>query len=128
MSELRVVIAPSPSTTRVLVTEHDASGTQTLLKAHLRADPSHPRALQWLLEALALWQGQTVHAALVADGTAHSYGTHLYGDWFAEHDGALYRIELVERRGRRAHRDRVRAMGSFGDLRQLVLFRGGERR
>ena len=128
MRELRVVIAPSAISTRVIATEHSDAGTETLLKARLAAEPSHPRALSWLLESIALWQGRTVRAALVADGNRSSSGTRLYTDWFADFGGALYTLELAHRRERRVHRDRVAGLGSYADLRQLVLFRGGEQR
>jgi hypothetical protein len=128
MHELRVVLAPNALRTRVLATTHGESGTETILKAHLLAEPSHPRAMQWLLEAIALWQGQRVRAALVADGTHRSCGSSLYGDWFSDFGGALYTLDVVDPRERRAHRDRIDAMGSFADLRQLVLFRRREGR
>lgn len=126
MQELRVVIAPNANSTRVIATEHSECGSQTLLKARLSAEPSHPRALSWLLESLALWQGQTVRAALVADGGRTSSGTRLYADWFADFGGALYTLEFVGRHQHRVHRDRLDGMGSYADLRQLVLFGGGE--
>ena len=44
-----------------------------LLKARLSASPQHPRAVMELLEAIARWEGRTVHAALVADESAYSY-------------------------------------------------------
>lgn len=128
MRELRVVISPSAMSTRVIATEHSESGTETLLKARLSPEPSHPRALAWLLESIALWQGQAVRAALAVGGTPTSSGTRLYGDWFEDFGGALYTLEVIdlrEQRERRVHRDRVEGMGSYADLRQLVLFRGG---
>lgn len=131
MRELRVVISPSATSTRVIATAHTESGSETLLKARLSAEPSHPRALSWLLESIALWQGQSVRAVLAVDGSRTSSGTRLYADWFADFGGALYTLEVVdlrEQRERRVHRDRIEAMGSYADLRQLVLFRGGARR
>jgi hypothetical protein len=93
-----------------------------LLKARLSAQPSHPRAMQWLIEALALWEGMTVRAALCAGEPGRLYVTRLYPDWVADFGNALYTLELIERRrARRVHRDGVRAMGEFRDLRQLTL-------
>jgi hypothetical protein len=37
---------------------HAAMPRTRLLSAELLAQPSHPRAVQWLIEAIALWQGQ----------------------------------------------------------------------
>src|SRR5687767_11912935 len=98
MPELRVVLAPNVVRTRVIATMHSESGTETILKAYLLAEPSHPRAMQWLLEALALWQGQTARAALVADGTRPSCGRSLCADWFADFGGALYSLDVIDRR------------------------------
>lgn len=128
MSELRILIEPKDASTRVIATQHGESGTETLLKACLAPRPSHPRALSWLLESIALWQGQQARAALIVGEHRPSSGSMLYQDWFADFGGALYTLELVDQRVRRAHRDHVGGMGSFADLRQLVLFRGGARR
>ena len=127
MSELRVVIAPASAGTRILAVDRTSTEIETRLKARLRTEPSHPRALQWFLESLALWQGSRVHAALVADEREPSCATMLYGDWFPDFDGTLYTLEIAERahRGRRrARRDVLEGMGSYGDLRQLELFMG----
>lgn len=127
MSELRIVIAPGSMATRVVATEHTEAGTETLLKARLLPEPSHPRALSWLLESIALWQGQSVRAALTVDEHPRSSGTRLYQDWLTDFGGVLYTLELVDQRVRRVHRDRVGGMGSYADLKQLVLFRGERR-
>jgi hypothetical protein len=120
MDELKMVVSAEASATRVIATQVSPSGSETLLKARLSAQPSHPRAVQWLLEAVALWQGRTVRAALCAGAPGRTYVTRLYPDWFADFGNALYTLELLEGR-RRVHRDDVRAMGDFRDLRQLSL-------
>ena len=74
MNSIWVGIAPGPTATRVLAM-HGAS--ETILKARLRRDPSHPRALATLLEAIALWQGMRVQAALAADDEPTSYASSL---------------------------------------------------
>lgn len=128
MSELRMVLSAEASTTRVIAISAGSSGSETLLKARLAPEPSHPRAVQWLLEAVALWQGTTVHAALCAGEPRRTYVTRLYPDWFADFGNGLYTLELVERRhARRVHRDALRAMGDFRDLRQLSFAIGGDR-
>jgi hypothetical protein len=38
-----------------------------LMRALLGRSPQHPRAVMELLEAVARWEGRTVHAAVVAD-------------------------------------------------------------
>lgn len=61
MSNLSMGISPGPRDTRVIA----MTGIhETILKARLSRQPSHPRALATLLEAVALWQGVQVHAAL----------------------------------------------------------------
>ena len=123
MNELRMVVSPGPSATRVIAFAEGPTRSETLLKARLSAEPSHPRAVQWLLEAVALWEGRPVRAALCADASARTYVTRLYPAWFTDFGTALYTLEVAEpRTGRRArHRDALRGMGDYADLRQLSL-------
>lgn len=115
-----VVIAPGPTATRVLVT---AGPPQPLLTAHLAPTPHHPRALPWLLEALAFWEGATVRGVLAVDDTAATCGTTLFRDVFADSDTPLYRLDWVPlARPRRA----PRPAAGFGDLHAL-LRAGGAR-
>lgn len=127
MSELCVVVSMSGSGTRVLATLQDAQERETILKARLSTTPSHPRALQWLLESLSLWQGVPVRAVLAAGKPRSGCGTSLHAEWFADFGNALYSLELDPgiRGGRRRHRDRVGALGDFSDLRQLMIFDAG---
>lgn len=119
MSSLWVVIDSKFAETRVLAT---AGPTETVLKARLSATAQHPRAVPTLLEALAMWQGTCVRAAIVADDQDGSCATRLKLDFGADFLGApLYQLEYVPRR-RARHRDRLEGMGVFHDLRQLSLF------
>jgi hypothetical protein len=105
--------------TRVLAT---SGSSETILKARLSATAQHPRAVPALLEALAMWQGMPVRAALVVDGADGSSATRLCLDAWADFGGApLYSLEFVHGRKRR-HRDRLDGVGRFSDLRQLLLF------
>ena len=105
--------------TRVLAT---TGPSETILKARLSATAQHPRAVPALLEALALWQGLPVRAALVVDGKDGSSATRLCLDAWADFGGApLYSLEFVHGR-KRHHRDRLDGLGRFHDLRQLMLF------
>ena len=72
-------IAPGATTTRVLAMR---GASETLLKARLSRDPVHPRALSTLLEAIALWQGMQVRAALAADDRPGSCDSSLYQEAF----------------------------------------------
>lgn len=103
MSETTMVIEPRMHSTRIEVCSTAAPRTK-LLSAELLAQPSHPRAVQWLIEAIALWQGSPVHAALVARERDATYVTRLYPDWFTDFGSALYTLRLVDERGGRARR------------------------
>jgi len=113
-------IHPRKTETRLVAT---ARGRETLLKARLATSPHHPRALPTLLEALALWQGQRVHAALVADAAATSSGTSLFTECFGVVEPTpLFKLEFVDGKRTRPHRDRLDGLGDFRDLRQLLLW------
>jgi hypothetical protein len=71
MTDIWIGISPGPLTTRILGM---AGASETILKARLSPEPSHPRALATLLEAVALWQGTPVRAALAAACPAASNG------------------------------------------------------
>lgn len=75
MEALWVGIDPHPTETRILAM---AGPSETLLKARLRPHPQHPRAAPALLEALSLWQGAAVRAALCADTEPPLFDT---GSW-----------------------------------------------
>lgn len=109
-----VVIAPGLTATRVLVTQ---GPQRTLLTAHLAPACHHPRALPWLLEALAFWEGATVHAVLAVDDSAATCGTTLFRDVFAATDTPLYRLDWLPLA--RPPR-RPRPHDAFGDLRHLL--------
>jgi len=84
MSNLSMGISPGPRDTRVIAM---AGSNETILKARLSRQPSHPRALATLLEAVALWQGLQVRAARCAterDGVSDSS---LYREAFADFGG-----------------------------------------
>jgi len=110
-------IAPTATHTRVVAMR---SPVETFLKAHLQTDPSSPRALATLLEALALWEGRRVRAALVVDDRSPCGGGLLreafpmFGD-----SGSLVELTWVEPRASRA-RGGIRGMGRFADLEQIV--------
>lgn len=98
------------------------SGATTVLKARLRSTPSHPRALQWLLEALALWQGAPVRAVLYVAGSGEGFGTPLLRDWFADFGGPLYTIDWTDRATPPDDGDELGGLGDFDMLEQLHLF------
>src|SRR5829696_7096954 len=79
MHSIWMGIAPGPKSTRVIAM---AGPSETILKAKLLPNPSHPKALPTLLEAVALWQGQQVRAALCVDALGASSVTSRYPDLF----------------------------------------------
>jgi hypothetical protein len=119
MSDIWMGIAPEPQATRVIAM---AGPSETILKARLRPAPAHPRAMATLLEAVALWQGRHVRAALCAAERDGASDSSLYREAFADVGGPLYTLDWVPAcRERRRHRD-LPGVGAFGDLRQLLLF------
>jgi hypothetical protein len=119
MSSIWMCIAPGPTATRVLAM-HGPS--KTLLKARLRRDPSHPRALATLLEAIALWEGMPVRAALAADDEPTSYASSLCQDPRTERGvGPLFTLDWVPVAGRGRRRPGIAGMGRFHDLERLLI-------
>lgn len=118
--EIWAAIHPRAKHTRVLAT---AGAKRTLLKAHLSAHPRHHRALPALLEALALWEGEPVRAALVADDEAASSGTSLFRDCLdLVSSPPLFQLEVVGRHRVRDNTSTIRGVGDFRDLHQLLLW------
>ena len=118
MESIWMGIAPGPRTTRVIAM---AGPSETILKAQLARDPRHPRALATLLEAVALWQGQPVRAALCADARGLSCDSNLCREAFSDDGGALYSVVWVPASGSRKPRHRLHGLGRFQDLERLVI-------
>jgi hypothetical protein len=124
MSNLWMAIAPGPLASRVIAM---TGPSETILKARLLRQPSHPRALATLLEAVALWQGTKVHAALVAEEREGVSDLSLYREAFTDLGGPLYTLEWLpaEARGRRRRGRDLAGVGDFSDLRRAVLLEVG---
>jgi hypothetical protein len=119
MSTIFIGIAPAVTTTRVVVM---TGARETILKARLSREPVHARALPTLLEALALWEGAKVRAALGADERRAGFESNLYRDVFGTSCEPLYVLDIVPMDGARKRRRRdVRGLGDFRDVKQLVL-------
>ncbi len=112
-------ISPGPERSRVLV--QDGPG-ETLLKARLPAVPAHPRAVATLCEALALWCGQPVRAALAAGGPGTSFDMTRWLGQDGPTANALFEMAVVSVARPPRDRDRLEGLGDFRDLRQLVFF------
>jgi|SRR5579864_451220 len=120
MSSIWMAVRPTPAGAQLLAMQ---SPWEAIFKAKLRSNPSHARALPFLLEALALWQGTKVHAALFADDSPTGCGTSFYPDLFTDPgDTPLYAIDWVPVvRPPRRRRDDLTGIGDFGDLQQRLL-------
>ena len=120
MESIWMGIAPNATSTRVLAM---AGPHDTILKARLSRSPAHPRAMATLLEAIALWQGRSIRAALCADAQPGGSDLSLFRETFTDVGGPLYTLNWIPapERGRRARRRDISGMGEFADLRQLLI-------
>lgn len=119
MNSIWMAIAPGRLFTRVIAMQ---GASDTILKARLRPDPSHPRALSTLLEAVALWQGRPVRAALAADDEETSCASSLcHTAVLGAETTALYTVDWVPAVGQRRRRTSIAAMGEFRDLERLLV-------
>ena len=118
MQSIWMGIAPSTESTRVVAM---TGPSETILKAQLAPDPKHPRALATLLEAVALWQGKRVRAALCADGSGPSSDSSLCREAFVDDGEPLYSVLWVPAGYHRRRSARLHGLGNFKDLERLVV-------
>jgi hypothetical protein len=118
MESIWMGIAPGSAMTRVIAM---SGPSDTILKAQLARDPRHPRALATLLEAMALWQGQPVRAALCAGSSGLSCDSNLFREAFSDEGGALYSVVWVPAVERHRRRHGLEGLGNFRDLERLVI-------
>ena len=85
----------------------------TILKARLRTPPGDPRAVGMLLEALAAWHGQPLHAVLDADAPGVRSDPACWVLLLGEAAGPDTRVEWV---ARPVSRRRDRFLGGLGDF------------
>jgi hypothetical protein len=105
----RLVIKPSSTTTRLLLTANE-----DLLRATL-PPPRHPHAAASLLVGLSQWLEQPLSVVVCVGEEAASSALNLCDDFGCGAETAYYQVELVDPGRRR------RGLGSFRDLRQLDL-------
>lgn len=111
----KLVVKPWPETTRLLL--HDWDGE--MLRAALPRSPRHSRAAPMLLEGLALWLGRPLSVVLCAADMDASSVPGLSDDFGIGATTIHYEVDVMD------PTRRPRALGSFRDLRQLLLW--GER-
>jgi hypothetical protein len=93
----------------------------TVLKARLPAAPAHPRSVIMLLEALAAWYRQPLHAVVAADDPGVTRDPELWALLLGDVPGLDVRIEWVARLAPKSRRDRfLGALGSFASGRRLL--------
>jgi hypothetical protein len=123
MHEVRSIwvgIHPRTDDTRILAM---AGAGKALLKARLARAPSHPRALPTLLEAVALWQGAPVRAAVVMPEEPATPNDPFYRDLFLDYGmDPLFTVDFVGALRPPREGDGIPGMGQFRDLRQMLLF------
>lgn len=116
-TDLTLVIDPSSTRTRVLLTE----GSEEVLKARLGpASQTHRWAAPMLLEAIALWYQRPVRAVLCAGADRSSFGLDLWEGLGVGQRTALYEVELMDLRERRRAGLAARRLGDFRDLRRAL--------
>lgn len=115
MKHLWIAILPSRRCTRVMAVSRTGA---TILEATLAPSPSHTRALPTLLDAVALWEGQKIRAALCAADRAGESDSSLYRAAFDENTGGpLYTLEWLPTRGTSADNEDE----TFASLRRFLL-------
>jgi hypothetical protein len=116
----QVLIAPSATRTRVLVTE----GPDELLRAVLPSPSQlqYERAVITFLESLALWLNAKLHVVLSVDAKEAGCCLGLTDELGVGVRSLFFDVEVRDRqiRRRRVGR-RIRGIGDFADLRQLRL-------
>ena len=119
MESIWMAVSPGATHTRVLAMR---GPSEVIMKAELSRSPASYRAVQSLLEAVALWEGVPVRAVLVVDDHQGSFDSSLFRDAFPDHGATpLYTIEWVPRGHRRRRRDVLSGMSEFRDLERLVF-------
>lgn len=109
--------SPSAGATKILV----RADSDEVLKAVLPAGTTpHPRALPTLLEAMSLWYQAPAHAVLCATEPAWWYRLGLLDELYVGADTVHYTVELRPR-GHERRPQCIAGLGSFDDLRQLML-------
>lgn len=117
-----MVWSPSAESTQVMV----RSGTEILLKAKLSPGPAHPRAAQWLMEAVALWEGAPVRGVISADAAGASYARRFWDAVGMDFGGALYSLRLAGCEPRPSRQlslltDLVPELGSMDELADVLI-------
>ncbi len=114
-----VVILPSPTRTRVLLTQ----GCDELLRAILPPPTSvhHERSVISFLQGLSLWLDAKLRVVLSVDERAAGFCLALTDEMGLGMRSVYFDVEIRDPRARRRRGQRIRGIGDFTDLRQLYL-------
>jgi hypothetical protein len=119
MTSVWMGIAPGLGATKLIALHRPDTA---ILKARLNPRPQHPRALATLLEAVALWEGMPVRAALCVDEREPGCASTFYREAFPGYEQTpLYDLAVVAREHRRQRNDGLGGMGGFQDLCRMVI-------
>jgi hypothetical protein len=111
MTRPKLVVKPWPTTTRLLLLDWEGE----LMRAELPRSPNNARAAPTLLEGLALWLGRPLSVVLCAGDLEASCVPGIADDFGVGATTVHYEVDLVD------PARRPRALGTFRDLRQLLL-------
>jgi hypothetical protein len=115
MIKPHVLLKPSPTSTRLLVT---TPGDEVLKASLPPPRQGHPRAAATLLEGLSLWLQRPLSVVLCADVGGDSYALGLCDAFGFGLTTAHYEVEVIETATRRP------GLGSFADMRRQLALRG----
>lgn len=119
MNQPLVMWSLGPLDTRMLVTV----GDEIVMKGRLSRAPSHPRAVQWMMEAIALWEGVPVRGVVCAGGADATYARAFWDAVGMDHGGVLYSLDLAGREppGGAALSDLLPDVGGYDDLARAAV-------
>jgi hypothetical protein len=94
----------------------------TSLKARLPSEPAHERSVVLLLEALALWYGQPLHAVIDADASDVRRHPERWARLLGDAGEPRVRVEWVGVPRARKHDRFLEPLGDFSEARRLLSF------
>jgi hypothetical protein len=112
-------IEPLGSEVRLMLT---APAQSTVMKARLPNPPQHPRAVMALLEAIALWYRQPLHAVVDADAEDVRRNPERWALLLGDAPELAVAVEWAAVPVVRRKDPFLASMGDFADARRLVSF------
>lgn len=125
MERPHALLNAGPTTTRLLIKRGRDQILRAVLPAATVPAGPHRHAAPALLEAVALWCQAPVHVVLCAEDLEFLLRLGLVDGLYEPIDTLHYTVEVRGRDRDRRRPRRIKGVGSFVDIRQLVL--GGGR-